>query len=232
MKRWRFSSVLLCIAVLYVLLGWNMYHLQVLKGDYYSARAESRYRPDDEWLKRRGKIYLTDRSGNPIPAALSKEFPVVYAVPKEIEDPETAARAVAEILNLDEDNLREAFGKPGDPYEPVKKRVTEEEARLIKALDLRGLYVDAETSRFYPFEQLAAHVLGFVGSSSDLDRDGGRYGIELLNEDALASGGDVALTLDRNIQAQAEKVIGALAREYNATSGTVIVEDPKTGKIL
>ena len=60
----------------------------------------------------------------------------------------------------------------------------------------------------------------------------GHYGIEEYDNASLAAGTDVTLTLDPNIQIESEKVLQNLVAANGATGGSVIVEDPKTGKVL
>ncbi|MBI2406375.1 MAG: penicillin-binding protein 2 [Candidatus Harrisonbacteria bacterium] len=224
----------------------NLYHLQIAKGKYYAARAESQHRLAGYLSPSRGGIYLTDKYGNSIPAAINKSYPTIFAVPKEIEDVAEGSALVASVLNLDGEKIQRAFGKSNELYKLLVKKATEEEVRKVKDANIRGVYVDTDEARYYPFGGLAAHVLGFVGSGSD-GKEIGRYGIEAQFDDALAGtpgavsgdkiekptpGKDVLLTIDRNVQFTAEEILARLVKTYGAAGGSVIVEDPKTGKML
>jgi len=68
--------------------------------------------------------------------------------------------------------------------------------------------------------------------NADIATPAGLYGIEKLRNEELAAGDDVHLTIDRNLQAEAEQKLAELIPQYRATGGTIIVEEPKTGKIL
>lgn len=245
------SSVrLIVVAVflfgLYAAAIGNLYHLQIAKGKYYAARAESQHRLAGYLSPSRGGIYLTDKYGNSIPAAINKSYPTIFAVPKEIEDVAEGSALVASVLNLDGEKIQRAFGKSNELYKLLVKKATEEEVRKVKDANIRGVYVDTDEARYYPFGGLAAHVLGFVGSGSD-GKEIGRYGIEAQFDDALAGtpgavsgdkiekptpGKDVLLTIDRNVQFTAEEILARLVKTYGAAGGSVIVEDPKTGKML
>ena len=83
--------------------------------------------------------------------------------------------------------------------------------------------------RFYPFGGLASHLLGYAANG---DEGGGRYGAELYFNKSLNDGGNLVLTIDRVIQEQAEEILKKLIDQYRAVGGTVIVQEPKTGKIL
>lgn len=138
--------------------------------------------------------------------------------------------------------------KEDDPYEPLVKKATEDEAALIKRYDLAGVYIGDEPARFYPLGKTSAHLVGFTSVIDDTYGIGaGRYGVEAQYNDELAgkpgktkgdrlfkpkNGEDIYLTIDRNIQVQAERIIDRLISQYGAQGGTVIVMEPKTGKVL
>ena len=138
MKRLRFLILLFMVAAPFSALIVNTYNLQIRKGPYYLAKAAARADWYDSAAATRGNVYFTDKSGNAIPAALNKEFPLIYAVPLEIEDPETIARTLSGVLNIDENKLRQSLDKPGDPYEPIIKKATSEEARAVAAPNLKA----------------------------------------------------------------------------------------------
>ncbi len=246
----RFLAVMVGLLAVFSALVANLYHLQIRQGGFYAAKAESQNRLAGFFNAERGSIYFTDRHGNRIPAVLNRDYPVVFAVPRQIQDAEGTAEAVAAILNLNESEKRELEGKlakPGDAYERLTSKVHDEVAEKVKESAIRGIYVESEQFRFYPFETLAAHVLGFVAPTDKDDVVQGRYGIELGYDLRLRGrtgqsdgdnivepedGDDVTLTIDRNIQAQAEELLSRLVEDHGATGGTIIVEEPATGKIL
>ncbi len=232
MKIWRIWLIAGIIFLSYTTLIFNVYNLQITKGGYYSARAHSQSRSRDLLAASRGKIYFTDKNGNRIPAAINREFPVIFAVPKEIADAAEAAEALGPVLNLGTNHLKDLFSKPDDLYERLVEKASEEQVAAIKSLGIKGIYIDSENFRFYPFGSLASQLLGFVGPDDQGDVPEGRYGLEFFYEDALKKGKDVHLTVDVNIQSQADKLLDGLVGEHRAAGGTVIVEDPKTGKIL
>ena len=115
MKPWRLKGILGLIALLYIALGWNIFTIQIKEGAVYLERAEAREDGETAPLARRGRIFARDRSGNVAPVVLNKEFPVAFAVPKEIKDPESVAAQVALVLNLDQESLASILAKPHDP---------------------------------------------------------------------------------------------------------------------
>ncbi|MEK9186169.1 MAG: penicillin-binding protein 2 [Patescibacteria group bacterium] len=245
--NFRLSIILIGIALIYSSLVFNIYRLQIEKGDYYSAKAETQYGSAGLLKAKRGIIYFSDKNGNSIPAAINKKYPLIFAVPSEIQNIDESAKKISEALKLDLEKLITQFSKDGDLYELLIAKATPEEVAAVSELNLPGIYVNREELRSYPFGDLAAHLLGFVSLADNDDRLRGRYGAELYFEDLLAGkdgkleeekivepvdGNDLKLTLDRNIQAQAESVLRGVIEKYKAAGGTVIVQDPKTGRIL
>lgn len=231
----------------YAALFLNIFHLQLEQGAYYAARAESQHRAAGALRPPRGNIFITDKNGTKIPAAINRDYPLIFAVPKEVEDAAEAAEKLASITGRPAAELIKLLSKPDDPYEYLIKRATDEQIGAIRALDLKGVYVDAESGRFYPLGQLAAHVVGFSNFDDERERVVGRYGIEFFHDERLAGkagevsgdtvipytpGKDVVLTIDRTIQAQAFEILSKLIKERGALGGSFIVEEPRTGKIL
>jgi len=245
----NFRFILLVITVFLIFGGlvFNLYDLQIEKGSFYSARASSQYRLSGLLEARRGIIYFTDKNGNLTQVALNKPYPIVYAVPGEIGDKYETSEILAEILKLDSNFLKKKFSREASKFELLAIKLTGEEFKKIKEADLSGVYIDSREFRFYPLESLAAHILGFVGQSSKDDEIKGRYGIEAYFNESLKgksghiqereiieplNGTDLNLTIDRNIQAQAEEVLLRTIEKNNAEGGTVIIQEPSTGKIL
>ena len=243
----RLFSIFLFFIILYSSLIFKIYGLQIEKGGYYSARAASQNRLAGFLEPQRGSIYFTDRNDNFIPAAITKAYPVIFAVPKEIKDENFAAESLYGILNIDKEKLLKALSKSDDPYELLLRRASNEQVDKIRELGLAGVYIDEENSRFYPFNNLASHILGFVGQAALDSNSLGRYGLELYFNDKLdgeagrldgdrivepVSGSNLHLTIDSNIQTRAEEILQNLIQKYSAERGMVIVQEPKTGKIL
>jgi len=235
----KFWSIRIAFVLVFVALGAHLYTLQVQDGPYYAKRAQARQEASSSLSSHRGGIFFTDKNGNAIPAVLNKEYAVVYAVPAEIEDPTEASRMVAPILKQEASDLERKFSKVNDLYELLLEKATSQQVEAIRSLNLAGLYITNETFRFYPFGSMAAQVLGFVSPSQD-GSVAGRYGLELEFEDVLRGrsnvqegmGDDVYTTIDRNIQAEAERILSSLVKEWNAQGGSIIVQNPHTGEIM
>lgn len=238
-------------------IGARLFMLQVKDHAEYLVKAESQQQYVEAIEPERGEIFLTDKDGALQPIAVNKRFPYVYLVPKEIEDPAVVAAVLSEILGISKETIEKRAAKPGDPYELVAKRISDEAAEKIASLDLKGVYLDTERFRFYPLETLGADVIGFA-RRDDSGRLKGEYGLEAAYDDVLRgrpgilngirdasgnvflqfqtslpeAGASLILTIDPNIQFRAEEILRETAEKWTARSGTAIVMDASSGRIL
>lgn len=231
-------------------IGVRLVHLQVVEAsEYEDLGARQRVRRL-ELPARRGAIF--DRNG--IPLAVSVEARAVYANPRFVEDPDATATAVAKVLGADAASLKEKLRrKSGFVY--LARKVDVAVAGRVVALNLAGVGTLDESKRFYPQGPLAAQVLGYVG----LDNQG-LGGIEARFDDVLAGvpgemvveqdpygrpiasgrrevrkpvrGRDVTLTIDRDVQYQAERALAESVAKTGARDGTAVVMDARTNEIL
>ncbi len=243
----RFWLLIIALTASYFFLLFHLSELQLAHGNYYAAKAGAEYVAANFVSTNRGIIYFSDKGDNLLPAVLNKDFPIVYAVPKVIEDPLETANVLSLLLGRSVVELKTVFTKAGDSYEVLAKKADPELAGKIADLKIKGIYTDNEPARFYPLGSLASQVFGFVGPKSDSAGDVGQYGLEKFYDADLTGqvgavsgfkvtrptpGKDLTLTIDPNIQIEAEKILDKLIGDYKATGGSIIVEDPKTGKIL
>jgi stage V sporulation protein D (sporulation-specific penicillin-binding protein) len=194
----RFRFILFVIATVgaFGYLGVHMYDLQIRQGQYYSVKAESQYRLAGLLAPRRGSIFFTDKNGTKIPAATHKDYPVVFAVPQEIDDIEEAVQALAPLLEMAPEHLRSRLERKSS-YEPLVRKADAQRVDRVYELGLRGIYFDTQELRYYPFGQVAAHLIGFVGPGDEGDQLIGKYGLELFYEDRLA--GQPGVLRDRKL---------------------------------
>lgn len=228
----RFVALTSLFSLLYISLGFNLYGIQVKKGEYYFEKAEARNKFQKELELRRGQIFFTDRNNNTYAVALNRDYPVIFASPKEISDPAAAAKTLAPVIDWQEDDLTKALDNSQSLFRLLVDQASAEQIAAIQNLDLKGIYVGKKQYRFYPFGPLASQVVGFVGLNEEHDEPVGLYGAEKLFNEKLSKGENVYLTLDFNIQTQAEEILKKLIENFNAVAGTIVVEEPSTGKIL
>ena len=165
---------------------------------------------------------ILDRGGNAL--ALSVAAPSIYAVPAEIADPAATARALAPLLGRSAGTLEARLsGRRGFAF--IARWVDAATAQRVRALDLRGIGSIDEPRRMYPSDGLAGHLVGFANIDGvgvrgleqleddwlrgaplrlPVERDGsGHLLVDLGDEHWSTAGGDVALTLDAAMQADA-----------------------------
>lgn len=251
--KWRIRLLITSFGIFYIVLVFQLYDLQFNKNAFYEAKAESQQIASGVLQPNRGTVYIIDKNGNRIPAILNKEFNLIYAVPQEVSDPDIASLNISKALDLSQPDVRQKLGKKNDLYEVLKFKASQDEVDTVKKLGIRGIYIKKQVGRYYPLGTLASHVLGYVSPVNEAEKketghgEKGRYGIEKQFNDDLAGtlgvvkgdrveyprdGRDITLTIDRNIQAQGEEIIKKLVDEWGAESGSVIVQEPQTGKIL
>jgi cell division protein FtsI/penicillin-binding protein 2 len=246
----RLTLLTIGTACAFLLLGGTLYTLQVMHADTYAARAQAQQMLNLELAPERGTIAMRDKSGRSIPLALNQDFQIIFAAPKEIDDISEVGSRVATLLNVSAAEVIAKLKKSGSgvSYRELVNRATDEQVAAIESAQIKGVYTSARRGRKYPFGQLASQVVGFVNQKEVTEIPEGQYGVEAsyngwltgtsgsVIEDGVVTppqaGKDIQLTIDQNIQARAEEILHALVKEKNAIGGTVIVEEPSTGKIL
>ena len=210
----------------------RFFYLSVIRHDYYLAKAKILIANNNN-VAPRGSIFLTDKDSLPYAASLNKEFPLIYAIPQKIKDPNVLAEKLSPILELDKGDLFQKLSKENDPYEILKKRVSEETVKAIKAQKEVGLGVEDETLRYYPEGLYLSHAIGFLGF--DKDGQAGQYGLEEYYNKELSGfigSADLILTVDLAIQSQAGSLLLKTIHDWDADGGSIVVMDPKDGSIF
>jgi cell division protein FtsI (penicillin-binding protein 3) len=225
----------------------RLVYLQIFRYGSFEKRAIHERERTEEVSARRGIIY--DRMGRELAMSISVDS--AFAVPTEIPD---LASAISLISRITKTDPRETLArcKAARTFCWVARKADAETAGRIRALNLRGIYFQKESKRFYPKRELAAQVLGYVGMDdeglSGIEREyneklQGRPGRMLISVDAHRkwfgsvekqpeAGENVVLTIDEQIQYIAERELATAMQQTHAESGTLIVENPHTGEIL
>lgn len=263
-KSWLVVLTSIFLVLFTIVLG-RLFWLQIIKGQ--SLENELRLRSSDirKLTSPRGSI--TDRNGQELAVSLITNS--LYVDPhemsflnnKKIEGTEQQRRAadlLAPLLNLKANELYQTFCS--DSYFVWLKRQLDNEEylqinKLIKDNNLSGLHFQQESKRYYPQGNLAAHILGFVGSE-----DNGLDGLELSFNNLLSAAQEhiqfqsdahgrpiedsvfrkynpsklnrLVLTIDHNIQYVVERALDSALQKTKVQGASVIVMNPKTGEIL
>lgn len=230
--------------------GWGAWSLGVVRRDELTNISKEQYTRRISVSARRGLI--TDRYGEEL--AVEVEVDSIYADPREVTEPLSAAKQLAPVLSVEQERLATRLGSRRH-FVWLKRRVAPEISNKVKALKIAGVHILKESKRFYPSRGLAAHVVGFAGMDSK-----GLEGIERLfdehlqgNQDAASGladahgnivfskgvfgankvvGNNIVLTIDRNLQFEVEEELANTVRLFQAKAGQIVVMDPHTGDVL
>lgn len=249
MKNWRANLIFSLLILFSGAIFGRLIFLQIIKFELYSALAEGQQKIVVTATGIRGEVFFKD--GEVL--ATNKTSRYVYACPNEIKQKEETAAILAEILNLDENTVFQTISQPG-LFESLKRQISPEEETALLSRDLTGVYLKEEIIRFYPQKESAGHLIGFLGGEGI-----GQYGLEGYYDEILkgeeiisqkergpfgyfssspasdleqALGANLYLTVDYNLQYQAEKLLKEAQTKLDFSAGQIIVMEPQTGKIL
>jgi len=246
----RLGVAKILFLAMFLAIAGRAFQLQVLQGERLMRLGERQHLKEWIVLPKRGALF--DRAGEPL--ALSMESQSVYARPHRVQDPEQLSQGLARILNLRAADVKQKLTSD-KPFVWIKRQVASPEAEKIQALNPTGIGMFYEPNRYYPQNQLAGQLIGFVGRDSEgleglelkyNDYIRGEAGSSVTERDALGRrvlvqgveglrippGSDVHLTLNTSIQHIAEKELEATVLKYRAKSGVAIVMEPFTGEVL
>ena len=256
--RGRYWLVCLGMVVWVGLIVSKLFWLQILRHHEFVEKAEKQQQHTFAVAPRRGVLY--DRNLREL--AMTVQADSVYAVPSEIDDKKATVHALAQIVHAGSDsNPVDAWTSEDQiaarvnasrGFAWIARRLSPETAARVKALNLKGVYFQKEFQRFYPDNEIAAQVLGYVGVDDNglggmeqkfdgrLHGQPGRmYAAMDARRHVLGStehepepGENLVLSIDENIQFLAEKALDAAMQRTRAANGTVVIQDVHTGQIL
>jgi stage V sporulation protein D (sporulation-specific penicillin-binding protein) len=173
---------------------------------------------------------------------------------KKIDKKEEVAKKIALLADKDPKELIALFDK-NKVYAVIKKEIEHELAEKIKKENLPGIYLSDQSVRYYPEGSLASQLLGYVDSEGR-----GNYGIEQYFNEELSGvpglyqaeidpagkriafgnkvqkpardGADLILTINRDVQAEAERLLSETVEKFKAEKGSIIVMNPENGEVI
>ncbi|HEV2463506.1 MAG TPA: penicillin-binding transpeptidase domain-containing protein [Acidobacteriaceae bacterium] len=254
MRRIRVFLVLGIISFWALLICGRLVWLQVFRHHYYIEQAARQQEHSFEVAPRRGNLY--DRNLHAL--AMTVLVDSIYAVPSEIANKEDVASELAKIVHTDPEDRYTTRQRilarlnASRDFAWIARKQDASVVNKVKALNLKGVYLQKEFKRFYPDNRIAAQVLGYVGVD-----DNGLGGLEQeFNEDLRGvpgrmltavdarrhvrgsteadplPGESLVLSIDSNIQFMAEQALDRNMARTHALNGTIVVQDPHTGQIL
>jgi cell division protein FtsI (penicillin-binding protein 3) len=240
-----FAAFLLLFAIVLVRAVW----LQGVRGAELRANALSQQTETVTVPGFRGRIL--DREGDPL--ATSEEAATVFATPYQVDDPSDTARRLAPLLDVHEDQISDALSNRESGFEYLRRELDLVAAERVRKLDIDGIGLLPDSRRTYPQGELATQVIGTVGTENQgltgleshyEDLVGGTDGETKITRDALgdtieretlhnqATGSDIKLTLDAEIQERTEDVLAGVGRTYDPKGATIVVMNPRSGEVL
>lgn len=252
-KKRAFALLMILLVIfagLSVRTGW----IQFVDGEELQMKAIEQQTKDKTINSKRGVIY--DRNGKILAQSASVEM--VSVTPNEIAEAgnaEEVATNLSQILGMEKDEVYSIITK-NTGYEIVKRRVEKEPADAIRELNMKGVYLSEDTKRYYPYGDLASHVIGFVGTDNQ-----GLNGVEMIFDKYLKglpgrvvsaknargtdmpfkyekyinpeNGANLVLTLDEVVQHFVEKHLEQAVADYKVENGAAcIIMNAKTGEVL
>lgn len=241
--------ILFAFGILFI----RLTYVKVIKSDEYYEKALDLWTRNAPIEGRRGNIY--DRNGNLIVG--SKLTPTLVAIPKQIEDKEYVSKQIASIVGCTKEAIKRHLSKSVsvEILKPEAQKITVEQAMEIAKLNIQGIYIVGDSSRYYPYPEVLSQVIGIVGIDNQ-----GISGIEYIYDEYLkgkkgslqiftdahgdtiddlsgsyesaSSGFDIYLTIDLNIQLSLERVLDNAYKKYTPDDALGLAIDPKTSEVL
>ena len=251
-KQIRIRFVFIFIAIIMFIIILKVFYIQVFNYNKLNNLAKDLWSRNLPIIANRGKIL--DRNGKIIADNITTTS--LYLIPNQIKDKESVAKDLASILNVSyEDMYRHVSKKTSlERVHPEGRQLSFEIADKINALNYDGVYLLKEAKRYYPYNNLMAQTLGFVGIDNQ-----GLSGLELKYNDYLEgqngsikyfsdakgnrlkeseeyieakSGLDITLTIDLELKQAVERELDNVVNKYNPEQALALAMNPKTGELL
>ena len=247
---WRMAALGSLLLAGFTVVAVRALYLQGLNTDYLQGKGDAVSNRNLTLPAQRGQV--TDRHGQLL--AISTPVESLWARPAELKLSAAERAQLAKLLELTPQQLDKILARKTRGEFSVRRPVTPEQAARITAMGVPGLHLRREFRRYYPAGEVAAHVVGFT-NVDDLGQEGverayqdwlaGREGRRQIQRDRRGNtirdlspiksaqvGGNLALSLDLNIQYLAHRELAAAIAQHKAKGGSVVVLDAKTGEIL
>ncbi len=243
---------MLLIVLLFFLIIFKVFYIQVISYSKLNNLAASLWNRNLPIEADRGKIYDT----NGVVLASNKTTVSLVLVPNQIKNKKETTEKLSKILNVPYNEMYKHVSKRTsiERVHPEGRRLSYEIADKIEALKLDGVYLVKESQRYYPYDTLLSHTLGFVGidnqglSGLELTYDKyltGEYGAIKYTSDAKGNkleltekyeepqdGINMTLTVNYELQASLERELDNAVSKYKPDQALGIIMNPKTGEIL
>ncbi|MFK5983929.1 MAG: penicillin-binding transpeptidase domain-containing protein [Pseudomonadota bacterium] len=248
--RIHFVSIIFTVIAMGLL--WRVTDLKILSQDFYQGQSDARIVRNLEIVAHRGMIM--DRNGEPL--AISTPVVTVWANPREMDLTEVdGIKRLADLLKKNRAALQRKLKRKKDKsFIYLKRRINPDIGKRIKALGLKGVFLQREYRRYYPSAEVSGHIIGFT----NIDEKG-IEGLELLYDEWLSGiagkkrvirdrlgrviaidanmlapqpGKQLTLSLDRRVQYLAYAELKKAMKKHKAKSGSAVILDIRTGEVI
>ena len=250
----RIVLVLGALASAFALLVGRGVYLQTEQHAFLKEQGDQRFVRTIPLVAKRGTV--TDRNGSVL--AMSAPADSLYAIPSAMAQLPSDAQLqqLSTLIDVPIDTLKSRMSGKSREFVYLKRQLPPEVAQQVTALGIKGLAFQHESKRHYPMGDLFAHIIGFTNIDGK-----GQEGLELSQETILhgrdggkvvlrdnkgnivdsmdsprnqppVNGKDMVLSLDQRIQSLAYESLNQAMQKHQASAGSVVVLDGKTGEIL
>lgn len=249
----KIFSLEIIFSIIIAIIGIRLGYIQILKNNVLLGGASDSWQRSFPLMASRGYIY--DRTG--VKLAINVPTMSVAVIPYQVEEKAKTSNILAPVLGEEAKEIYEQINKKVSIVRLKGKgrQINDETALKINNLRLKGVYLLRDSTRYYPYETLLAHTLGFVGSDNQglagieayynqylqgnngylnyyMDAKGGLFSNLESNLISPASGMSLNLTIDYNIQSIMERELYNSYLKYSPESVIGIAMNPKNGEIL
>lgn len=245
----RLLSTCLVVAFFLLVVVGKLIYVQLIDGATLQAKALDQWTRDIPLKAERGTIF--DVNGDVL--AKTATSYTLYVRPVNVKDKDRLAEVVSEATAIPKDKLMEKLSKKGQSEITLCKKLTKESMNQIIQSGVEGVYFSKDISRYYPYGNLGAALLGFCNVDTL-----GQTGIELYYDEYLKGidgeqltetdivgrdlndkiyylpsidGFNVNLSIDKTIQSFAESAVSSAYHKFNAKSASCLIMNMQTGGV-
>ena len=249
--RWRILFLFLIFILAFFIIWARLFFIQARSFTKYQDLARAQHFESFTYFANRGTIFDWDDEQ----VAISIEESTIYANPYLILNPHDAAQELASITGADVNELYEKLAAKDKGFVYIARKVPSYISQTVMDLKIEGIYTIPEYKRYYPYEDLASQLIGFVGTDNvglsgiELTYEKELHGMDVAVEaekDSLGrpipgsygtekepiNGSDIYTTIDSDVQYFSEQVLKKVVSDNAAKCAVAVVMDPHSGEVI